>query len=394
MKKSVLAIFGLAAILALTGCGSNGVQPAPEKGASFDIESIELRTNRKAFLVGESYTIEKTIEPLIASTSEIVFSSSNPSVASVDSKGVVTGKSQGDATITVSSKKDSSVKSELLVHIFSPTTGVKVQNAILQQKAYQETHHIGEPDKLKALRSMFTSYKVDNEVRRFSGEYLNVTISKNDGYFTLGGRDLLSKYVGAPMVSEPFRYQFLTDADYHSHIFYNSYSDVHNRLYVPTEFYLDPSMSMSRYDVVCKMIDTMFTSGSPAFSKEFLEDSIGLDIFDDYDDFSTGGVDGNRVYGHFSFKDQTISLSNKDKENLDIPASVNFPKYDLAISVYFDSGNVKYYSLDQAIKYTYQGKAYSRVTSIEETFARDDEFDFDLPVLSDYTEVYSIFDLS
>lgn len=66
------------------------------------ISNIELSASSEYFEVGLTDTLQLTINPQNASNKEFIWSSSNPSIAEVDSDGIVTGISPGEATISVS----------------------------------------------------------------------------------------------------------------------------------------------------------------------------------------------------------------------------------------------------------------------------------------------------
>ena len=75
---------------------------APKPSATFiAAESISLNKTELTLGKGESYTLHSTIYPLDVSSKSILWSSSNPKVAYVDTKGKVTAKATGNATITV-----------------------------------------------------------------------------------------------------------------------------------------------------------------------------------------------------------------------------------------------------------------------------------------------------
>jgi len=75
--------------------------PVPVSGISLSKSSITLILNKTYF---DTDTIHATIYPSNADNKEIIWSSSNPNVVSVDSKGVVRAVSPGKAVITAKTK--------------------------------------------------------------------------------------------------------------------------------------------------------------------------------------------------------------------------------------------------------------------------------------------------
>ena len=65
------------------------------------VTGVALSASSKAVNVGKSVTLAAAVSPANATNQDVVYSSSNPSVASVSASGVVTGKKEGKATITV-----------------------------------------------------------------------------------------------------------------------------------------------------------------------------------------------------------------------------------------------------------------------------------------------------
>ena len=82
-----------------------------------ELEDISFDKSSLSLAIGESITPEVRIVPSNASNTGIVWSSSNPAVAKVDSKGKITGMSAGTVTITVVSAEDEMISSKLTVKV-------------------------------------------------------------------------------------------------------------------------------------------------------------------------------------------------------------------------------------------------------------------------------------
>lgn len=81
------------------------------------IRNITLDKTVATVVEEEALTLKATIDPVNPDISQIVWSSSNPEVATVDSNGVVVGLKAGKTTITASSKVDASIKAECTVTV-------------------------------------------------------------------------------------------------------------------------------------------------------------------------------------------------------------------------------------------------------------------------------------
>ena len=90
---------------------------------SIDVQEIKLNPKEMSLKVGTSSKIIPTINPIDATDKELVWSSSDKSVATVDKNGVVTGLKQGTAIITAKTK-DGKVKATCKVNVTKDTIDV------------------------------------------------------------------------------------------------------------------------------------------------------------------------------------------------------------------------------------------------------------------------------
>ena len=119
--------------------GTAAEEYAKENGFKFialDISeptSVSLNKTALTLDVGKSYTLTKTVSPSNAVTS-YTWSSSNTSVATVDSNGKVTAKASGTATITVKTSNGKTATCKVTVNLPTPqitglantTGGIKI----------------------------------------------------------------------------------------------------------------------------------------------------------------------------------------------------------------------------------------------------------------------------
>lgn len=73
------------------------------------VEEIQLNPTTKSLMIGESFTLAATVLPIDAANKELIFSSSDESILTVNHKGLVTSLKSGTATITVSATDHSGV---------------------------------------------------------------------------------------------------------------------------------------------------------------------------------------------------------------------------------------------------------------------------------------------
>ena len=386
MKKSLLSIIGLTALMTLTGCDKN-VTPAKANKIIFPAETITLNANSKALYVGETFKLNLYVTPLLASGGEFVYKSSDSSIASVSGSGVIKGKKQGHATVTVSSKDDPTVNAEIKLYVFAKKGSDVVASKLRAMGTYQE-EHVQTPRRLRTNEVETRTLTCNGKVYHQSVTYYDFITSKDDAYFRFGINGYDVRYYDAPQMRDSYTYHFNTDVDYHSFVFKDSY-EKHNYCYVASEFYL--GTETTRDQVVDAMLNSFFVSGT-GISENNIEDSMSTDMLTTYaGSCSDGGYATDEVYAVFGGGGRGTSTPTMEN-NLDIPAGVQYIETD-DIRLYWYQGNVKSYKLHFILDYTVNDKKYSLDIDREYTFQRDNEFSFVMPTLGNYTRVDTIFDL-
>ena len=118
------------------------------KPSTINIESISFSTSNVTVKVGNAYQLVVNVKPSNATEKELVFSSSNPSVAGVSNSGVISGLKAGEATITVKNKsgtKSATCKVKVVTSTSTSSTLKGVDIGIVQT-----TKYVGEKLQLKA----------------------------------------------------------------------------------------------------------------------------------------------------------------------------------------------------------------------------------------------------
>ena len=111
-------------------------QLVPVTGITVDKTSVTIN-------VGSSTTLRATVQPENATNKNLKWTSSNSSVASVNSKGVVTGKKEGKATITVTTEDGSYTATIEVTVRYVPVTGITLNPT-------SKTIKVGETTKITA----------------------------------------------------------------------------------------------------------------------------------------------------------------------------------------------------------------------------------------------------
>ena len=89
------------------------------------IERIDLNIDNTTLQKGERKQLQVTISPEEASDHKVIYSSSNPNVATIDDKGVIHALTSGTTTITAIAQENS-VQNSIEINVFSPVTGISI----------------------------------------------------------------------------------------------------------------------------------------------------------------------------------------------------------------------------------------------------------------------------
>lgn len=117
MKSNIKAIMKKAVIFALVFVMAITFDAADVFAASKKPKKIYVTPTKKTLTVGKKVKIKvKAVKPKKASKS-VKYKSSNKKIATVSSKGVVTAKKAGKATITVTSKKNKKAKAKVKITV-------------------------------------------------------------------------------------------------------------------------------------------------------------------------------------------------------------------------------------------------------------------------------------
>lgn len=90
-----------------------------------EIEKIELYLDNTILQKGERKQIKVTISPQEANNHKVIYTSSNPEVASVDDKGNIQAIRSGKTTITVKAEENT-VKNQIEIEVYSKVTGISL----------------------------------------------------------------------------------------------------------------------------------------------------------------------------------------------------------------------------------------------------------------------------
>ena len=138
MKKAAVAMIAMLAVVAVFGTS------VPAQAASKAPKSLSVKVTTKTVdIKGKSTISVKSVKPANASKA-VTYKSSNKKIATVSSKGVVTGKKAGKVNITVTSKKNKKVKKVVKI------TVKNLKPSSVKVSAVKATVVVGKTNTLKA----------------------------------------------------------------------------------------------------------------------------------------------------------------------------------------------------------------------------------------------------
>ncbi len=107
--------------------------------AHVDVKSVSIDPSTLSMEKGQQVSLTATVLPVDASDPSVIWSSSNESVATVSSDGLVIALELGNAVITVASKEDGTKKAECSIEVVKPTNVIwykSYKDVLIEPSAY------------------------------------------------------------------------------------------------------------------------------------------------------------------------------------------------------------------------------------------------------------------
>ncbi len=93
------------------------------------VESIEISGNPERLNVRESVTLVATVGTETASNKAVIWTSSNPNIATVDQNGKVTGHTPGNVVITATAADGGGVSDSVIIKVINPVTSITLDKS-------------------------------------------------------------------------------------------------------------------------------------------------------------------------------------------------------------------------------------------------------------------------
>lgn len=169
--KKLISLTALALIL-LTGCSGASDSTTPLESIAAYPEAIEMN-------LGEHASIRTVVTPSSADNTNLIWASSNPSVASVSDKGMVTALSDGMCTITAASAEYSTVSCNIQVTVGKQEGGQATAAAQSDTAAPEdEDGYVAYVEAVNASQVYPAYYLSESEVSSMGAEEIQFTINQ------------------------------------------------------------------------------------------------------------------------------------------------------------------------------------------------------------------------
>lgn len=130
--RMLALILGIVMMVASFPLQSGSVEAATVKPTGITISNCG--TGKLTLPIDGKYTLKTSVAPSNATNKELAFSSSDKTIASVSTTGVITGKKKGTATITVKAKGNTSVVKKISCTVVAKDAFVKVKSMKFSMK--------------------------------------------------------------------------------------------------------------------------------------------------------------------------------------------------------------------------------------------------------------------
>lgn len=199
MNKKILLLLP-ALTLVLAGCNNQNKgksTPSGDSGQVVQVESVTVTPDTLNLEAGQTATLAATVKPVSVENKDVVWSTNDPAVATVDASGKVTAVGEGTAVITATSAADESKKGSSTVTVTEPLFK-PIKNPVLEKTfkfgTYQETlakrlFFNGEEEGYPRLK---TTDVYDQAV----DVYFEAVPEKENKYYFVFGEGTGKKYIG------------------------------------------------------------------------------------------------------------------------------------------------------------------------------------------------------
>ena len=399
-NKKVLFLTSLLAITALTGCGAktsskvdDGVPTSmiiPEASQTEAVENDnamypdELLVNHKvaAMIVGDTFQLEAA-EQFKYDGKNVKFEVKDPTVASIDENGLITGLAGGETEIVVTDKANPDFKTTVPVIVYPELGPASVTGVTNGLRTYKDANPVTEVIQYKRLAKSISRRPVKQNENDPDQEFVQLSydlsdemmvFSTNDAYLRILETDAEVRTTDGAMDFTSYDWIFCTNK-YYDTLVYHQVGDAKTFYAAPTQDYMDGERSAPLYDI----LDNLFTVGHTFFLDQ-LDNANFKNVIDIAEDDDIDFIEG--------------TADNDDERQDGIPVGTPTPTTQDSTWIVKDNKVVGlYYYLVQ--DYVIDGYEYRKIMDIdiklEEISA--DRHEIYLPAKEGYQKVDRLFEI-
>lgn len=391
-------------MLAITGCTTTISYKKVDVNPAETPTRLHVDEPGLVMYVGDQQQIHTNVFPLTASSSEVVYKSNKPGVASVDKNGLVTAKGAGTAKIKVYSKDNPSAFETVVVGVeknkITGTTQEQkkaqrndLNNKLKNQKDVQKKKYYVSGNNLIDRVTVYNGYVIETtrDGEHYYSEHVrqDFTACKSLGFFNFDIKDIETRSPGGNPSFSNFGYYMFCNENFDAHAYKYDDSSA-KRAYVSAEDYIG---MVDRIEVVMMMLDNIFTSQRKILTNQF-DKALENDEFGASAATKGGYTNNGKKSGAVSktSSSNTYSISADEEDDLNIPAGT-VCKLTSDSSYHWSDGRIDASYSKLTLDYNLDGHHYVHTETAYSKVLIENEVEIVYPNKDDYQEVPTFIDL-
>lgn len=290
------------------------------------VTSVKFSSGTPSVQIGKTYTKKPTISPSYAYDKRVSYKSSNTKIATVNSSGTVTGKSEGTVTITATAKDGSKKKSSYKIRVIGKITNQSVKFVAHRGLSSQAPENTVKAYELAGLAG-------------FWGAETDVRMTK-DGKFILMHDATLKRMCGVNCRPEDMTYNEVCAAKIKTGNNYTKYKNDKDATTIPSlEKYLETCKNYNMVPII--EIKMEYTGDGRAKTRSTMQDIVDEDMKKLYSE--TKAIMGSKQYMFIAFDFNTMDRMRKvlkldNATNVSLQHVTNDP--DAGMANYYREKNI------------------------------------------------------
>ena len=335
----------------------------------------------------EEFTPDLTVTPASASREGLKWSSSDESVATVDSTGLVKSVGAGSATITVTTSDGKISASCNVVVNKSNVSTSKTTRSAANILAHITDPSFVSPDPMYMGQQYRVTEAKGDAIVSYTDDFEEMYFSKEQAYFRIVDNSQEMKTEGGSSVPDRVDYIFYTTDTYDTYCL-NGFAK--RKLVIDQSSLI--KQGKTKFDALCEVLDNFFVAGSSIVTK-LPNQLTGYDeLFGkEYSGAKYMGSlgDDSGEFAYYKTQGGSWKASAEDEEDLGIPAGTVITLEDKLRYLWTDN-LIANKSINEKISYKIDGVDCYQLYDIKYSYKTSD-VELSYPDVKDYATVADIF---